>query len=223
MWGSSSGHERAVDSRSRRRGNIYPEILGSNHLQSLKMNHWNIGILWNIHMNGNHLLLDISLQPVFFMVFPWFTQPFPMDSGTSWHPSSQRAGFGTRWPGRYSGPRVRRIAATRTAMRPSHGAVGMSYVVGEAADVSVNCFLLVLISRDLFFCFFCFCLFHLEMKWRNLGTMKDSSYPVPSGCYDDFSSYTWDIHGYTVNRIIIYVTCQIVYWVLLTWWYIISP
>jgi hypothetical protein len=156
MWGSSSGHERAVDSRSRRRGNIYPEILGSNHLQSLKMNHWNIGILWNIHMNGNHLLLDISLQPVFFMVFPWFTQPFPMDSGTSWHPSSQRAGFGTRWPGRYSGPRVRRIAATRTAMRPSHGAVGMSYVVGEAADVSVNCFLLVLISRDLFFCFFLF-------------------------------------------------------------------
>lgn len=223
MWGSSSGHERAVDSRSRRRGNIYPEILGSNHLQSLKMNHWNIGILWNIHMNGNHLLLDISLQPVFFMVFPWFTQPFPMDSGTSWHPSSQRAGFGTRWPGRYSGPRVRRIAATRTAMRPRTAQLGccMSWEKQQMFLWIVFCWFLF---REICFSvFFCFCLFHLEMKWRNLGTMKDSSYPVPSGCYDDFSSYTWDIHGYTVNRIIIYVTCQIVYWVLLTWWYIISP
>lgn len=190
MWGSSSGHERAVDSRSRRWGNIYPEILGSNHLQSLKMNHWNIGILWNIHMNGNHLLLDISLHPVFFHCFfhglptrfPWFLGHRGIVSACRIR--DPLTGAVLRASGKKDSRNEDRDA---TLARP-----GQMYVVGEAADVSVYFVSCSCFARFVFRFFFV-CLFHLEMKWRNLGTMKDSSYPVPSGCYEDFSSYTWDM------------------------------
>ena len=123
-WGGSSSHvwpteslsqlsqtfgSHHVDSRSWSRSNIYPKFHGSRY--RLKLNH--IQYVMNSHDFSNHLLTYHQISPSFpmgFPVFPCVSHGFPMKD-------PQIAGFGTLWPGPYSGPRAKRIAATRTAMR----------------------------------------------------------------------------------------------------------